>query len=82
MTHETSWQTCPRANELLGNFPQVHFLTEYDHPPKSEIRAGEVNVQHRARDETLDPGTRSSVHESPSVFVVSNDLPRIGPGKS
>ena len=55
MTHETSWQACPSAGWFSSNSPKSEFLTKYDQLPESEIRMGEVNIHHRARNETLDP---------------------------
>ena len=58
---------------LLEIFPKEHFLTKYDQLPKPEICAGEVNVQHRTRNETLDPRIRSSVCKPQSELVEKND---------
>ena len=55
MTHETSWQACPSAGWFSSNSPKSEFLTKYDQLSESEIRMGEVNIHHRARNETLDP---------------------------
>jgi len=39
---------------FLVIFPKARFLTKYDQMSESKIHVGEVNVQHRARNEALD----------------------------
>jgi len=53
--HETSWETCPGIGGSSGHFLKAQFLTKHNQFSESEIRVGEVNVQHRATNETLDP---------------------------
>ena len=54
MIHETSWEICPNECEQPNELPEVSFLTKHDNLSKPVVRVNEVNVQHRAADESLD----------------------------
>jgi len=53
-TQRAGWRVLVQVG-LPVIFLKTQFLTKYDKFSKSEIGVGEVNVQHRATNETLDP---------------------------